>query len=81
MWNTPCANCVVMSKSIFSNIDKEDITELDSKKITTLYIKGQKIFHPGQVPIGVYCLNSGIIKLSKLGENGKGANCEICKRR
>ncbi len=60
-----------MSQSIFSEIDKADMIELDSKRITTLYIKGQKIFYPGQVPIGVYCLSSGIIKLSKLGENGK----------
>lgn len=71
MWNSPCANCAVLSQSIFSEIDDEDMIELDSKRITTLYIKGQKIFYPGQVPIGVYCLSSGIIKLSKLGENGK----------
>ncbi len=71
MWNSPCSKCPVMSKSIFSNIDQGDMTDLDSKKITTLYIKGQKIFYPGQLPIGVYCMSSGIVKLSKLGENGK----------
>ena len=71
MWNSPCNKCAVMSKSIFSNIEKSDMIELDSKKITTLYIKGQKIYHLGQTPIGVYCLSNGIIKLSKLGENGK----------
>jgi len=60
-----------MKNSIFSKIDKADMTELETKKITTLYVKGQKIFHLGQVPIGVYCLANGIIKLSKLGENGK----------
>lgn len=71
MWNTPCNSCSIMQNSIFSKIEKADMTELETKKITTLYVKGQKIFHPGQVPIGVYCLGKGIIKLSKLGENGK----------
>ena len=58
MWNKRCSKCAVMSRSIFSNIYKA-------------YIKGQKLFHPGQLPIGVYCLSDGIIKLSKLSENGK----------
>lgn len=71
MWNTPCSKCSMMSQSIFSNVDKDDIVELDSKKITTLYVKDQRIFYPGQLPIGIYCLGDGIVKFSIFGENGK----------
>ena len=71
MWNQVCKNCPIQQQSIFSDISQEDLDELDSKKITTLYKKGQRIFYAGQSPIGIYCLNSGYIKIAKIGNDGK----------
>jgi len=49
----------------------DDIGELIDKKISTVYKKGQTIFYEGMMPTGIYCLNSGKIKIAKQGADGK----------
>ena len=69
--NLECRNCLVRSSSCFSDLMPEDIEDLEAKKITTVYKKGQTIFYEGMMPTGVYCLNRGKIKIAKRGMDGK----------
>ena len=71
MWNRDCRKCTIKPRSIFADIHDCDLEEMDSKKITTLYKKGQCIFYAGQSPIGIYCLNEGYVKIAKIGKDGK----------
>jgi CRP-like cAMP-binding protein len=48
-----------------------DMDELVSKKISTVYKKGQTIFYEGMMPTGIYCLHKGKIKIAKTGIDGK----------
>jgi CRP-like cAMP-binding protein len=66
-----CSNCEIRSIACFAELAKDDLDELDRNKISTFYRKGQIIFHEGMNPTGVYCLNSGKIKISKHGVDGK----------
>jgi len=66
-----CSNCDIRSIACFADLLKEDLDELDRNKISTVYRKGQIIFHEGMNPTGLYCLNKGKIKISKHGVDGK----------
>ena len=66
-----CRNCVIRSSTCFSDLMPDDIDELVERKITTVYKKGQTIFYEGMMPTGLYCLNSGKIKIARRGTDGK----------
>ncbi len=66
-----CIDCHIRNKSSFACLNKQDILELDRKKTAAFYKKGQVIFHAGFKPTGIYCLNQGRIKISKIGIDGK----------
>jgi len=57
--------------SCFNTLRDEDVLKMNEKKLSTLYKKGQVIFHEGRIPTGIYCLKSGKIKISKIGIDGK----------
>lgn len=44
---------------------------INTQKVCTPYKKGEYIFKEGTRPYGVFCVNIGKIKLSKLGDDGK----------
>jgi CRP-like cAMP-binding protein len=69
--NFDCTNCLMRPKSCFNTLSDEDILAMNENKISTLYKKGQVVFHEGRVPTGIYCLKSGKIKISKIGIDGK----------
>ena len=66
-----CRDCIVRSSTCFSDQMSDDIDELVSKKISTVYKKGQTIFYEGMMPTGIYCLHRGKIKIAKRGSDGK----------
>jgi CRP/FNR family transcriptional regulator len=55
----------------FSNLEKEDLYLINKSRVSNLYKKGQTIFYEGMMPSGIYCLNSGKIKIAKTGFDGK----------
>lgn len=72
--NNPHLNCHVCEaryRSIFRNLDKNELSELNEGKGCTTYKKGQIIFKQDSYPHGLYCINSGKTKLYQLAENGR----------
>ncbi len=70
----PHRNCVTCAKaihSIFTVLDTEQLTELNINKTCTYFKKGQTIFTENALPLGLYCINSGKIKLTTTGLDGK----------
>jgi CRP-like cAMP-binding protein len=66
-----CQNCTKRFTSIFCKAENDSIDQINDHKVCTPYKKGYPIFHEGMRPLGVYCVNYGKIKLSKLGDDGK----------
>jgi CRP/FNR family transcriptional regulator, polysaccharide utilization system transcription regulator len=66
-----CQACESRLSSVLSKAKKEHLEEINIQKVCNLYKKGQTIFHEGAHPFGVYCVNTGKIKLSHLGDDGK----------
>lgn len=66
-----CFDCEVFKKSYFSNIKNGDLEDLKLEKSASLYKAGQIVFHEDNRALGVYCLNSGKVKLYKVDNEGR----------
>ncbi len=74
-----CVNCNVRFKSIFCELNTGEVQLLNSARNTIIYKKGQPIFHEGSYPRGLYCVNSGKIKITQIGIDGKEQIVHLAK--
>lgn len=65
-----CKTCDKREKSIFCDLSEEHCREIDSTKTTNLYKPHQIIFYEGNHPYGLYCINSGKVKIYKTDPEG-----------
>ncbi len=77
--NVNCENCSSRGKGIFCDLEHTGIKEVSDNKVMNIYKKGHTIFHQGNLPFGLYCVNSGKIKISKVGNDGKESIIRIAK--
>lgn len=66
-----CENCKSRQDSLFGTFCDAEVDGLDSMKSCAYYRKNQPLFIEGSAPRGVYCLNSGKVKIFTRGEEGK----------
>lgn len=66
-----CSVCLIKSNNCFAKLQLEDKEYVNSFKSSTYVKRGQIIFHEGNIPNGLYCLNEGKIKVYRLGNDGK----------
>lgn len=66
-----CQFCQSRLKSVFCELNTKEINILDSSKHCDVYKRGELILREGTYPHGIFCINSGKVKLTKLGEEGK----------
>lgn len=66
-----CEECVIITDSIFRNLKKEELVQLNFEKGCNFHKKGNIIYHEGSHVNGFYCVNKGIIKLYKTGLEGR----------
>lgn len=69
--NPDCINCELRSKSIFCDLNAEDVQALNSAKRCIEFKKGEFIFEEGSAPKGLYCVYQGKIKVTQMGIDGK----------
>jgi CRP/FNR family transcriptional regulator len=66
-----CQHCAQRFTSALCKAKGEYLNDINSQKVCNTYKKGQTLFNEGSYPFGVYCINSGKVKLSHLGDDGK----------
>lgn len=66
-----CQHCEQRFTSILCKSRGEYLEQFNEQKVSSHYKKGQVIFNEGAYPFGIYCINSGKIKLSHQGDDGK----------
>ncbi len=71
MKHTDCEKCHSKSKGIFCELESLALKDVGQNKVMNTYKKGHDIFLQGNPPIGLYCINSGKIKVSRMGPDGK----------
>lgn len=71
-FNPPvCKLCESRMDSIFQNTTEDEQQHISSQKSCKVFKRGEIIFHEGQRPSGLYCINKGKIKVYKLGDEGR----------
>ena len=74
-----CETCSCKRESIFTHCALEELKSISSNKSCTMYKRGQAIFQEGNKPFGVFCLNEGKVKVTKLGSEGKEQIVRLAK--
>ena len=74
-----CETCHCKSESIFTHCAVHELNNISSNKSCSSYKRGQMIFQEGNKAFGVFCLNEGKVKISKLGSDGKEQIIRLAK--
>lgn len=74
-----CEHCIVRELSSLKALNKEELLKIAECKTSTVIKKGHAIFEEGESVNGIYCVTTGICKLSKLSPNGKDQIVRLVK--
>ena len=77
--NYQCAYCKSRRDSMFGSLGEEDLEKLNQNKSCIRYKKGQTLFYEGTRPMGLFCVNTGKVKVFKLSSQGKEQIINIAK--
>ncbi len=66
-----CATCKTRNNSLFNFCSCAEAEKINLSKTCNIYKKDQVVFHENVFPIGLFCINTGAIKLSKIFSTGK----------
>jgi CRP/FNR family transcriptional regulator len=69
--NTPCELCASRKLSLFSDLPEQHVCTISDNKNLISHRKGQILFYEGTKPLGIFCINSGVVKVFKTASNGK----------
>ena len=75
-----CENCIIRQLNSLKALDKETLKKISDSKITKTIKKGEALFEEGEKLNGVFCVRSGVSKLSKMSENGKDQIVKIASK-
>jgi CRP-like cAMP-binding protein len=74
-----CEQCIVRELSSLKALNKDELLKLAECKTSSMIKKGNPIFEEGDLVNGIYCVTSGVCKLSKLSPNGKDQIIRLVK--
>lgn len=66
-----CEHCHSKTRGIFCELEGLALTGVSEHKHTRIFQRGEHVFDQGASPEGIYCINSGKIKLSQASSDGK----------
>ena len=69
--NTPCTLCASRKFSLFSELPESLICTISDHKNLISHRRGQILYYEGTKPLGIFCINSGVVKVYKTASNGK----------
>ncbi|WP_339710387.1 Crp/Fnr family transcriptional regulator [uncultured Kriegella sp.] len=75
-----CEQCIVRQFNSLRAMNKEELKKVSQGKTTKIVKKGETIFEEGEALKGVFCVRSGVSKLSKLSANGKDQTVKLAAK-
>ena len=72
-----CQHCIARQFNSMNSLTKEELKHVSECKKDKTYKKGDIIFNEGMVLNGVFCVRSGICKLTKLNANGNDQTVKL----
>lgn len=77
---TRCEQCIVRQLNTLKALDRDQLKCISDSKKTLNFKKGEMVFDEGERLGGVYCVRSGVTKLTKLSDNGRDQIVKIGKK-
>ncbi len=71
MTMSKCDQCIIKQFNSLRALEKDDLIRISGCKTSKYIKKGEVLFKEGDNINGVYCVKSGVCKMSKLSANGK----------
>lgn len=65
-----CNSCKTRGQSIFCDLNEDFVEELNKIKVTNIYKPHQMVFYERNIPMGLYCVSKGKVKLYKTDIEG-----------
>jgi CRP/FNR family transcriptional regulator len=69
--STPCELCLSRNLSLFAGLGEVHLCNISEGKNFISHKKGQILYYENTKPLGVFCVNSGVVKIFKTASNGK----------
>lgn len=66
-----CDKCPSRDAGIFCSLNRDALDDISDHKVMNNYKKGQTIFFQGNPPLGLYCVSTGKIKITRTCNDGK----------
>jgi len=66
-----CEQCIIKEFNALKTLSEAELIRISDCKKSKIVKKGDVIFEEGELLKGIYCIRSGICKLTKLSSNGK----------
>ena len=63
-----CVTCPLRKKSLLNELSSDELEILNENRVEQYFKSGEIIYHAGEKPLGLICLNSGKIKITKSDE-------------
>jgi|SRR5690606_21486574 len=79
-YNTPCTLCSSKKFSHFSELTEAQICTISDNKNLISHRRGQILYYEGTKPLGVFCVNSGVVKVYKTASNGKEQIIQLAQK-
>jgi len=65
-----CTNCLTRNHSLLNELSFEELQVLNKNRYSISYKAGETLYKEGTKPLGLLCLNSGKVKITRNGTNG-----------
>lgn len=75
-----CDQCIVRQLNSLKTLTKDELVRISRCKTSKVIQKGEVIFNEGEYVNGVFCIKSGVCKVSKMSENGREQIIHLIKR-
>ncbi|MFY8019579.1 MAG: Crp/Fnr family transcriptional regulator, partial [Bacteroidia bacterium] len=66
-----CQHCDAGSISFLQFCTPEEKEKVSMSKTCSHYKKGQAMFYEDNIPLGIYCISKGSVKLTRSNKDGK----------
>lgn len=75
-----CEQCIVRQLNSLKHLSKDELIRMAGCKTSKIIKKGESLFSEGDHINGIFCIKSGVCKVSKMSENGKNQIVSLVKR-
>lgn len=75
-----CEQCIIRQLNALKALTKDELIRVSHCKTVKTIKKGDVLFEEGEHINGIFCIKSGVCKVSKMSENGREQIIELVKK-